>query len=81
MRTLIMLAAGLFVLGCGSSSEDETVGKEIADDYNRAMEKAREVEDKIMERKEDIDDAMKKATDDVEEAVEDAEKAIDDAVN
>ncbi|MFQ6005532.1 MAG: hypothetical protein ACE5OQ_08505 [Woeseia sp.] len=78
MKTLIILAAGLFVAGCGGSSDDETVGKEIADDYNKAMDKAREVEDKILEHTEDIDEAVEKAMDEVEDAVEEAEEATED---
>ena len=61
MRTLVILAIGILVAGCGASSEEETVGKEIADDYNEAMDKAREVEDKLMEHKENIDKAMEEA--------------------
>lgn len=78
MRTLIILAAGLFVVGCSGSSDDETVGKEIADDYNKAMEKAREVEEKIQQHTDDIDEAVEKAMDEVEDAVEDAEEATED---
>ena len=45
MKTLIILAFGLVFAGCGGSTDEETVGKEIADDYNEAMEKARQVEE------------------------------------
>lgn len=69
MRTMIILVMSLLVTGCGSSSDKETVGKEIADDYNEAMDKAREVEDKLQEHKEDID----KALEEVEKSTEDQE--------
>jgi Tfp pilus assembly protein PilP len=68
MKYLMILAMGLFIVGCGSSSDDETVGQEIADDLNEAMDKAREVEDQIMRHKDEIDDALE----DAEEATEDA---------
>ncbi len=67
MKYLMILVMGLFIVGCGSSSNDETVGKEIADDLNEAMDKAREVEDQIMRHKDGIDDALE----DAEEATED----------
>lgn len=70
MRYLMVLAMGLFIAGCGGSSNDGTVGEEIADDLNEAMDKAREVEDQIMQHKDEIDDAL-----------EDAEKAIEDTLD
>ena len=70
MKYLMILAMGLFIAGCGDSSNDGTVGEEIADDLNEAMDKAREVEDKIMKHKDEIDDA-----------VEDAEEAIEDTLD
>jgi len=66
----MILAMGFFFAGCGSSSNDETVGQEIADDLNEAMDKAREVEDQIMQHKDEIDDAL-----------EDAEKATEDTLD
>jgi hypothetical protein len=42
---------------------EPTAGKEIADDYNRAMEKARAVEDQAMQQKQKIDEALKAAED------------------
>ncbi len=68
MKYLMILAMGFFIVGCGGSSNDETVGQEIADDLNEAMDKARAVEDQIMHHKDEIDDAV----DDAEEAIEDA---------
>jgi hypothetical protein len=67
MKNLMVLAMALFIAGCGGSSNDGTVGEEIADDLNEAMDKAREVEDQIMQHKDEID-----------AAVEDAEEAIED---
>ncbi len=58
MRTLVILVLGLFVSGCGGSSDEESVGKEIADDLIEAMDKAREVEDKMLKHKEQIDKAL-----------------------
>ena len=67
---LTILAMGLLIGGCGGSSNDATVGQEIADDLNEAMDKARAVEDQIMQHKDEIDDA-----------VEDAEEAIEDTLD
>ena len=66
----MILTMVLFIAGCGGSSNDGTVGEEIADELNEAMEKAREVEDQIMQHKDEIDDAL-----------EDAEKAIEDTLD
>jgi len=70
MKYLTILAMGLFIAGCGGSSNDETVRQEIADDLNEAMAKARAVEDQIMQHKDEID-----------AAVEDAEEATEDALD
>ena len=67
MKSLMIFAMALIIVGCGGSSNDETVGQEIADDLNEAMDKAREVEDQIMQHKDEIDDAVENA----EEAIED----------
>ena len=64
MKILTMLAAALMLVACGSDDAAEpkpTVGKEIADDYNRQLEKARAVEDQVMEQKRKIDEALKEA--------------------
>ncbi len=70
MRTLIILTVGLVIAGCGSSSDEDTVGKEIADDYNEAMDKARAVEDEVMKHKDEVDKAIEEAMDEVDEAIE-----------
>ena len=70
MKILIMLAITLTLLACGSDESEETeptVGKEIADHYNRAMDKAREVEDQVMEQKQKIDEALQEAEGKVDE--------------
>ena len=70
MKTLTMLALALTLVACGSDETEErepTVGTEIAEDYNEALDKAREVENQVMEQKEKIDAALKEA-----------ENAIDD---
>lgn len=72
MKILIMIVLALTLVACGSdeSADDATevveeraptVGKVIADDYNRAMDRAREVEEKAMEQKRKIDAALKDA--------------------
>ena len=69
MKFMTMLAIALMLVACGSDKSDEaveaepTVGKEIADDYNRAMDKARAVEDQVMEQKRNIDEALQEAED------------------
>lgn len=66
MKILTMLVMVLTLAACSSdeSAEDEpTVGKEIADDYTRQMDKARDVEDQVMEQKRQIDEALKEAED------------------
>lgn len=65
MKILTMLAIAMALVACGSSDEaveaEPTVGKEIADDYNRQLEKARAVEDQVMQQKQKIDEALEAA--------------------
>ena len=60
---LIFLLLTLF--GCSSESaedaREETVGAEIADDYNRQMQRAREVETQLELQKRDLDAAIEKS--------------------
>lgn len=67
MKILTMLAIALTLVACGSDEAREeaepTVGKEIADDYNRALDEARAVEEQVMEQKKKIDEALKAAED------------------
>ncbi len=75
MKILTMIVLALALVACGSdeSADDATevveeraptVGKVIADDYNRAMDRARAVEDKVMEHKRKIDAALNEAEND-----------------
>lgn len=64
MKILFPLLALLALLGCTSEDSeavDDTVGKQIADDYNAAMDKARNVENELLEQKKNIDDALQEA--------------------
>ncbi len=67
MKFMTMLAIALMLVACGSDKSDEmveaepTIGKEIADDYNRAMDKARAVEEQAMQQKQKIDEALEQA--------------------
>jgi precorrin-2 methylase len=70
MKIFVILAAGLVFAGCGSSSDEETVGKEIADDYNEAMDKARDVEQELQEHADEVEKQIEEATEEVEEAIE-----------
>jgi hypothetical protein len=57
---LFALLATLYACGADESEErrDDTVGKEIAEGYNRQMDEAREVENQLMEQKRALDDAI-----------------------
>lgn len=66
MKTLLVLAMSLLVFACSSGDSDsgeETIGKEIADDYNEAMDKAQDVEKQLQEQKEKMDAALREAED------------------
>lgn len=70
MKILTMLAFALTLVACGSDEPEErepTIGTEIAEDYNEAMDKAREVENQVMEQKEKIDAALKEAENPIDE--------------
>ena len=65
-----MLSLGLLVVGCGGDSsndesadnaEGDTVGAEIAEDFNRQMDKARDIEEILQDSKEEIDAAVEEA--------------------
>jgi hypothetical protein len=61
-----LLAASLAFVACGGSSDDEsserdsndTVGAEIAEDYNRQMDKAKDIERQLQEQQKKLDDAV-----------------------
>ncbi len=70
MKILTVLALTLTLVACGSDEAAEaeptvdaapTVGKEIADNYNRALDQAREVENQVMEQKRKIEEALTEA--------------------
>jgi hypothetical protein len=64
MKTLLVLAMSLLAFGCSSGesdSGDETIGKEIADDYNEAMDKAQDVERQLQEQKDKMEEALREA--------------------
>ena len=70
--SLFLVTTSLMVAGCGGDSGEEsedndTVGAEIAEDYNRQMDKARDVESQLLESKQNIDDALEEAEGAVEE--------------
>ena len=70
MKTLTMLAFAITLVACGSDEPEErepTIGTEIAEDYNRAMDKAREVEQQVMEQKDKIDAALKETENAIDE--------------
>ena len=74
MKYLIVLAS-LALVACGSSDNDasddtssgDTVGAEIAEDFNNAMDKARNVEDLLQESKDNTDAALAEADEAIEE--------------
>jgi transcription elongation factor Elf1 len=59
MKIFSLCIAFLLLGGCGSGNdEEETIGKEMADDYNQAMDEAAAVEDQLKEQKEQMDKAI-----------------------
>lgn len=59
MRLWIALMALLVVAACGSDDAgDESIGKEIADDYQQAMDEAAAVEEQLQEQKERMDQTI-----------------------
>ncbi len=70
MKILIVLALALTLMACGpddsaraepAAKAEPTVGKEIADHYNRALDDARAVEGQAMEQKQKVEEALKAA--------------------
>lgn len=74
MKTAILTTFFLLVAACSAGesdevsvrsepgSEAETVGAEIARDYNRQMNRARDVEIQLDDHKRDLDAAIEKQT-------------------
>jgi len=59
MKIAFCMIALLLVSGCGSDSANEdTIGTEIADDYNRAMDDAAAVEEQLLEHQREIEEAI-----------------------
>ena len=79
-QNLLIATIALAIAACGGgSSSDEaedgdngTVGAEIAEDYNRQMDKAANVEAQLLESKKNIDAAV----DDAEGAVEEDDNGV-----
>jgi len=67
MKSLLVVILSMFIFACSSDEPDkleeraETIGKEIADDYNQALDRAKEVELKLQEQKDAIDKALEEA--------------------
>ena len=67
MKILTMLAVASMLIACSpdeaveTEEREPTVGKEIADDYNRQLDQARAVEDQVMQQKQKIDEALQEA--------------------
>lgn len=61
----MLVAFCLFACSSGESDEsrqrEDTVGKEIADDYNRAMQKAQDVEIELQYQKQKVEEALREA--------------------
>jgi ABC-type glycerol-3-phosphate transport system substrate-binding protein len=67
---VVMLSMGLMLAGCGGDTADDestdsapgdTVGAEIAEDFNKSMDKARDIEEKLQDSKDAIDAAVEEA--------------------
>jgi len=63
MQRIVFLVTAVFLSACSTDSDDEaststTVGTEIAEDYNNALDKARAVEDQVMDQKRKLDEAV-----------------------
>lgn len=62
MRTCLILSV-MLLAACGGAADDDTVGKEIADDYNDALDKAAAVEGQLDAAKSRVDDTVEEADD------------------
>ncbi len=72
MKFMVMIAAAMLLVACSGSSDEDTIGKEIADEYNEAMDKARKVEEDLQEHAENIEKAVEDAMDEVDDVIDDA---------
>lgn len=57
----VLLSVVLAFAACGGESREESVGKEIADDYHEALDEAAAVEGQIEASKERVDEALEEA--------------------
>ena len=70
MKYVLLICSAWLVTACGTGesdevkvqSEGETVGAEIASDYNRQMNRARNVEIQLEDHKRDLDEVIEKQT-------------------
>jgi hypothetical protein len=58
-RSLIL--AMLLLAACSDKPAGDTVGKEIADDYQQSLDKARAVEEQAQDAKDRVDAALEEA--------------------
>ncbi|GEM_PF-2428323 len=63
----LLLLTGLLALAACSGEDQDTAGKEIADDYQQALDRAADVERQAQEAKDRVDAAL----DEAEDAVKD----------
>jgi outer membrane PBP1 activator LpoA protein len=64
MKTLLVVLTSMILFACTADEPDErteTIGKEIADNYNETLDKAKDVERQLQEQKEAIDKALREA--------------------
>lgn len=68
LTPVLACAAACLFAGCDAQksdaardSERETVGSQVADDYNRQMERARDVEIQLQDKMERVEDALREA--------------------
>ena len=70
MKTVFLIVMALLVTACSTGDSDEvtvqgeseTVGAEIARDYNQQMNRARNVEIQLEDHKRDLDEAIERQT-------------------
>lgn len=67
MRILLLSVLAMLLVACGvggdenAKEQEDTVGAEIANDYNKALDKARNVENLSFEAKDRMDAALEQA--------------------
>lgn len=57
MRESLILATALLA-ACGDAANEDTIGKDIADDYNEALDEAEAVEGQLEAAKGRVDEAL-----------------------